>query len=43
MLRNRDKLGANPRLGQVYRTWDRMADDVKVAYLESAGEVLKDL
>ena len=43
MLRNRDKLGANPRLGQVYRTWDRMADDVKAAYLESAGEVLKDL
>jgi deoxyribodipyrimidine photolyase-related protein len=27
--RHRDKLGGNPRLGQVYRTWDRMDEDRK--------------
>ena len=38
--RNRDKLGKNPRLGQIYRTWDRMDDDKKRDYLASAARYL---
>ncbi len=41
--RNRDKLGNNPRLGQVYRTWDRMDDDKKRDYLASAARYLDSL
>ncbi len=40
LIRNREKLGGNPRLGQSYRTWDRMGDDKKSAYLDSAKAVL---
>jgi len=29
LARHRDKLGRNPRLGQVYRTWDRIDEDRK--------------
>lgn len=43
LVRNRDRLGSNPRLGQVYRTWDKMADEKRADYLESAAEVLKTL
>ncbi|MEO1494679.1 MAG: cryptochrome/photolyase family protein [Pseudomonadota bacterium] len=43
LLRNEDKLRGNPRLAQVYRTWDRMGDDKKAAYLDSAKTVLDTL
>ena len=38
--RNRDKLAANPRMAQMYRTWDKMSDDKQAAYLASAKTVL---
>ena len=40
LVRNEDKLRGNPRLGQVYRTWDNMGDDKKTAYRESARAIL---
>jgi deoxyribodipyrimidine photolyase-related protein len=40
LIRNEDKLRGNPRLGQAYSTWDRMADDKKAAYRSSARAVL---
>ncbi|MEO0918212.1 MAG: cryptochrome/photolyase family protein, partial [Pseudomonadota bacterium] len=43
LVRNRDKLGRNPRLAQVYRTWDRMGDEKKKAYLDSAKIFLETL
>ncbi|MEM8970522.1 MAG: cryptochrome/photolyase family protein [Pseudomonadota bacterium] len=43
LVRNEDQLRGNPRLGQVYRTWDKMSDDKKAAYLDSARAVLEDL
>ena len=41
--RNRDRLGANPRLGQPYRTWDRMSETSKHAYRNAARRVLNAL
>lgn len=41
--RNRDKLSNNPRVGMMYRTWDRMKDVSKKGILERADEILKDL
>ncbi|MHA7901186.1 MAG: cryptochrome/photolyase family protein [Henriciella sp.] len=41
--RNRDKLEGNPRMAQMYRTWDRMDDDRKAEYLDSAEKVLEAL
>ena len=43
LVRNEAKLRGNPRLGQVYRTWDRMSDEKRAAYLESAAKFLKAL
>ena len=43
LIRNEDKLRGNPRLGQVYRTWDKMDGDKKEAYRESAKAVLNAL
>ncbi|MGF1477209.1 MAG: cryptochrome/photolyase family protein [Geminicoccaceae bacterium] len=40
LIRNRNKLKANPRLAQVYRTWDRMADDKQKAYRKTARAFL---
>ena len=40
LARNEDKLRGNPRLTQVYRVWDRMSDDKRAAYLESAQKLL---
>ncbi|GGE36963.1 cryptochrome/photolyase family protein [Actibacterium pelagium] len=40
LVRNEDKLRGNARLGQVYRTWDKMAEEKKTAYLQSAAAVL---
>lgn len=41
--RNRAQLERNPRIGMVYRTWDRMASDKRSALLEHADEVLERL
>ena len=41
--RNRDRLDGNPRLGQVYRTWDRMDSDRKMAVREDAKRFLAGL
>lgn len=41
--RNADKLANNPRLGPVYRTWGRMADDKRADYLSTADAFLSAL
>ena len=41
--RNRDRLNGNPRMAQMYRTWDRMSDDKKADYLDSAASILETL
>lgn len=41
--RNRDKLSTNPRMAQMYRTWDRMNEDKQSDYLRSAAKVLEQL
>ncbi len=43
LVRNRDKLGGNPRIGRAYSTWDRMGEGKKADYLSSAAKVLKSL
>ncbi len=40
LVRNADKLRGNPRLGQVFRTWDRMAPEKQAEYRDSAAKVL---
>ncbi len=40
MARNEEKLRGNPRLGQVYRTWDRLSPEKQDAYRSSARAVL---
>eukprot|EP00903_Cladosiphon_okamuranus_P002921 g2919.t1 len=41
--RNRSTLAKNPRMAQMYRTWDRMSDEKKADYLSSANAVLETL
>jgi deoxyribodipyrimidine photolyase-related protein len=41
--RNEKKLRGNPRMGQTYRTWDKMSDDKQAEYLESARRFLETL
>ncbi len=41
--RNADKLRGNPRLGQIYRTWDRMSEEKKTAARDSARRFLDQL
>ncbi|MEO1612863.1 MAG: cryptochrome/photolyase family protein, partial [Pseudomonadota bacterium] len=43
LVRNERKLRGNPRLGPVYRTWDRMKDETRAAYRETAGAFLDGL
>ena len=43
LVRNREKLGANPRMAQMYRTWERMDETKKADYLTSARKVLAKL
>lgn len=43
LVRNRPKLSGNHRLGQVYRTWDRMSDENQRAYRASAKKFLSGL
>ncbi|MEO0619562.1 MAG: cryptochrome/photolyase family protein, partial [Pseudomonadota bacterium] len=40
LVRNREKLEKNPRISRAYSTWDRMKDENKTAYLDSAEKVL---
>ncbi|MEW2912613.1 cryptochrome/photolyase family protein [Leisingera sp. JC11] len=40
LARNADKLRENPRLRQVYRTWDRMSTGQQVKYRETARQIL---
>jgi deoxyribodipyrimidine photolyase-related protein len=40
LARNRDKLDGNPRMGQMYATWDRMGDEKKKQYRDSAKAFL---
>ncbi|MQX35807.1 cryptochrome/photolyase family protein [Roseospira navarrensis] len=43
LARHRDALGRNPRLGPVYRTWDRMDEDHRQAVRRDAGVFLERL
>ena len=40
LVRNEAKLKGNPRLGQVYNTWNKMAEDKRDTYLSSAQTFL---
>ncbi len=40
LVRHRGRLARNPRLGPVYRTWDRMAEDSRAAALAAAAALL---
>jgi deoxyribodipyrimidine photolyase-related protein len=39
LIRNQAKLRSNPRLGHVYRNWDRMEEDKRSAYLAHANTI----
>lgn len=41
--RHRDRFQSNPRMAQMYRTWDRMDEDHRIAVLASAEQVLQRL
>jgi deoxyribodipyrimidine photolyase-related protein len=41
--RNRDKLGKNHRVGMMYKVYDRMSDDKKLAVHEDSAKFLKNL
>ncbi len=43
LARNERILRGNPRLAQIYRTWDRMSAEKKQAYRESAADFLDTL
>ncbi|RDC59554.1 (6-4) photolyase [Alteripontixanthobacter maritimus] len=43
MVRNRDRLENNPRVGRVFSTWDRMSEERRAEYLDSAEAVLDGL
>ena len=40
LTRHRDKLAGNPRMGQMYRTWDKLSADRRTATLASAEQFL---
>ncbi|QQA41944.1 cryptochrome/photolyase family protein [Pelagovum pacificum] len=41
--RNRDQFDGNPRMAQMYRTWERMSEEKRDGALSSAAEILKAL
>ncbi|KCZ52436.1 cryptochrome/photolyase family protein [Hyphomonas pacifica] len=43
LIRNRSKLEDNPRMAQMYSTWERMSGDKQEAYLETAKAFLGQL
>ena len=40
LMRHRDRFAQNPRMAQMYRTWDRMDEDRREAVLRDAGRWL---
>jgi deoxyribodipyrimidine photolyase-related protein len=40
LVRNRERLSGNPRMAQMYRTWDRMAEDKRDATRARAADLL---
>lgn len=43
LLRHRDRFAGNPRMGQMYRTWDKMAQDRRETVLRDADRFLNRL
>jgi deoxyribodipyrimidine photolyase-related protein len=43
LVRHRERFGKHPRIGALYRTWDRFSDDEKVRIRESAARILDTL
>ncbi len=43
LVRHRDKLAANPRMAQMYRTWDKLSEERRNLTLASAEKVLERL
>jgi deoxyribodipyrimidine photolyase-related protein len=43
LIRHRDRFSQNPRMAQMYRTWDRMEDDRRARVLADAGVLLERL
>ncbi|MCB0661378.1 MAG: cryptochrome/photolyase family protein [Saprospiraceae bacterium] len=43
MDKNRNQLEHNPRIGMVYRTWDKMDGKTKADYIEQAEKYISDL
>jgi len=43
LARNADKLKGNPRMGQMYATWNRMGEEKQEAYRDSAKTFLEEL
>ena len=43
LIRHRDRFAGNPRMGQMYHTWDKMDEDRRSAVLRDAGRWLKRL
>ena len=43
MVRHRDRFDSNPRIGMIYRSWDRMDEDRRDAILDSAEQVLENI
>ncbi len=43
LIRNRNKLGNNARLGMIYRSLDRMSEDKQQTIMDDAGQFLNDL
>lgn len=43
LIRHRDRFAPNPRMAQMYRTWDRMSDDHRATVLSDADRLLQRL
>ncbi|WP_338548993.1 cryptochrome/photolyase family protein [Roseovarius phycicola] len=43
LIRHRERFSNNPRMGQMYRTWDRMDEERRDAVLEGAARILTSL
>ena len=43
LIRHRARFGNNPRMGNMYRTWDRMAEDRRETVIAEAGALLDKL
>ncbi|MGY6634067.1 MAG: cryptochrome/photolyase family protein [Alkalilacustris sp.] len=43
LIRHRERLAGNPRMAQMYRTWDRMAEDRRDTVLADADRLLERL